>query len=171
MMKKNLILIGFMGAGKTSVGQALAGKLGWPLSDTDQMIENEAGMPIARIFEEKGEQAFREIETAVLKRLIQEADEAVISVGGGLPLREENRRLLDTLGQTVFLQVKPETVIARLAGDTTRPLLSGDHVEERVRELLVYRNPIYRDAAGITVDVDGKEVSRIAEEICREAGL
>ncbi len=170
-MKKNLILIGFMGAGKTSVGQAIAEKLGWPLLDTDQMIEEAAGMTITRIFAEQGETAFRETETAVLKQLLQEASEAVVSVGGGLPLREENRRLLGMMGQVVFLQVKPETVLDRLKGNTTRPLLSGDHVEERVQELLAYRNPIYREAAHLAVDVDGKEVSRIAEEIIREAGL
>lgn len=170
-MKQNLIFIGFMGAGKTSVGQAVAEKLGWPLLDTDQMIEKAAGMTISRIFAEQGEQAFRETETAVLRQLLQETGQAVISVGGGLPLREENRQLLEQLGKVVFLQVKPETVLKRLQGDTTRPLLSGEHVKERVQELLSYRDPIYRAAAHLVVDVDGKEVSRIAEEIIREAEL
>lgn len=170
-MIKNLILIGFMGAGKTSVGQALAEKTGWPLLDTDQLIEEEAGMPITRIFEEQGEAAFRVTETRVLRRLLEKTEQAVISAGGGLPLREENRKLLAKLGTAVFLQVKPETVIVRLKGDTTRPLLLGDHVEERVETLLSYRNPIYQASAAFTVDVDEKDVSRIAEEILTEAGI
>lgn len=166
-MKENMILIGFMGAGKTSVGKAYAKRYGIPLLDTDQLIEQEAGMTISRIFAEKGEAAFRTAETAVLQRLLAETDHAVISVGGGLPLLAANREILKQLGNVVFLRVRKETVLKRLAGDTTRPLLMGDHVEEKVQELLAYRNPLYEQAAHVTVDVDGKTLRQIVDEIQR----
>lgn len=166
-MKENMILIGFMGAGKTSVGKACAKRYGLPLLDTDELIEQEAGMTISRIFAEKGEVAFRAAETAVLQRLLAETDHAIISVGGGLPLLAANRELLKQLGTVVFLRVRKETVLKRLAGDTTRPLLMGDHVEEKVEELLTYRNPLYEQAAHWIVDVDGKTLRQIVDEIQR----
>lgn len=166
-MKHNLILIGFMGAGKTSVGMTYAKRYHLPLLDTDQLIEEEAGMTISRIFAEKGEAAFRAAETAVLQRLLAETDQAVISVGGGLPLLAANREVLKQLGTVVFLRVQKETVLKRLAGDTTRPLLMGDNVEEKVKELLTYRNPLYQQAAHQVVDVDGKSLEQIADEIQR----
>jgi shikimate kinase len=163
-MKDNIILIGFMGAGKSSVGRTYSEMYQVPLLDTDELIEAEAGMTISKIFETQGEEAFRATETRVLKRLLAETDHTVISVGGGLPLREENRRILKELGKVVFLRVKEETVLQRLKGDTTRPLLQGDHVQQRVHELMMYRNPIYQEAAHVVIDADGilpKEIAHI----------
>lgn len=160
-MKNNLILIGFMGAGKTSVGEAYAKASGRQLLDTDRLIEAEAGMSISDIFAKQGEPAFRQAETAVLERLLAETEDAVISVGGGLPLLEENRSILKQLGTVVFLRVKPETVLNRLQGDTTRPLLQGEQVEKRVQDLLAYRNPLYMEAAHQVVDVDGKSLEEL----------
>ncbi len=170
MSRENVIFIGFMGAGKTSVGRAYARAADIPLVDTDQMIEEEAGMTISDIFRLKGEEFFRETETAVLKKLQKETEPKVISVGGGLPLREENRAVLRELGQVIFLQVKAETVIERLKGDTTRPLLQGPDVRQRAEELLAYRNPIYRQAAHQIVDVDGKTVEEIVNLIRAKEG-
>lgn len=164
-MKQNVILIGFMGAGKTRVGGAYAAEAGSPLLDTDQMIEIEAGMSISDIFATQGEPAFRRAETRVLEKLLAETDRSVISVGGGLPLLEQNRVILRQLGTVVFLRVQPETVLARLKGDTTRPLLMGENVEQKVRELLAYRNPLYEAAAHCVIDVDGKTPEEIAAEI------
>lgn len=164
-MKQNVILIGFMGAGKTRVGGAYAAAAGSPLLDTDQMIEIEAGMSISDIFAIQGEPAFRRAETRVLEKLLAETDWSVISVGGGLPLLEQNRLILRQLGTVVFLRVQPETVLARLKGDTTRPLLMGENVEQKVRELLAYRNPLYEAAAHRVIDVDGKTPEEIAAEI------
>lgn len=168
MSTENVILIGFMGAGKTSVGQAYARKTGLPFVDTDQMIEEEASMTISDIFRLKGEDYFRETETGVLKKLLSEEDLKVISVGGGLPLREENRALLKKLGKVIFLQVTADTVVKRLKGDTTRPLLQGNHVRERAEELLAFRNPIYRQAASVTIAVDEKTVDEIVNLIQTE---
>ena len=95
----------------------------------------------------------------------------VVSAGGGLPLSEKNREMLKELGTVVFLKVKPETVLVRLEGDTTRPLLAGDHVEQKVRELLDYRNLLYEEAADIVIDADEKETGQLVTQICRELGL
>lgn len=165
MMRQNVILIGFMGAGKTSVGNYLASQMGKQLLDTDALIEQEAGMSISDMFAIQGEAAFRRIETAVLKELLAETDHRIISVGGGLPLLAQNRELLKALGTVVFLRVGKKTVLERLAGDTTRPLLQGDDVEDKVKELLAYRNPIYEEAAHVTIDVDGKTIQTVAEEV------
>lgn len=164
-MGKHVIMTGFMGAGKTTVGKALAEKQKVPFLDTDQLIEEKAGMTISRIFEIQGEEAFRKMETSVLEDLLKRNDQTVISVGGGLPLRNENRELLRKLGTVVYLQVKPETVLERLKGDHTRPMLQGGDAGERVRSLLEYRTPLYQKAADLVVDVDDKTVSGIAEKI------
>ena len=165
MDRQNMILIGFMGAGKTSVGEELAGRFGKTLIDTDRMIEERAGMSISDIFAVQGEEAFRRLETEVLEQLISEASGEMISVGGGLPLREENRKLLKKLGTVIYLRVRPETVLARLKGDTTRPLLQGDDVEEKVNSLLSKRGPIYEMAADRIISVDGRSVEQIADAI------
>lgn len=168
MDRQNMILIGFMGAGKTSVGEELAGRFGKTLIDTDRMIEERAGMSISDIFAVQGEEAFRRLETEVLEQLISEASGEMISVGGGLPLREENRKLLKKLGTVIYLCVRPETVLARLKGDTTRPLLQGDDVEEKVNSLLSKRGPIYEMAADRIISVDGRSVEQIADAIMAE---
>ena len=170
MSRENVILIGFMGAGKTSVGQALAKASGRPLLDTDSLIEEEASMTISQIFAVQGEQAFRETESRVIARLLDQTHGAVISTGGGLPLRQENRERLRQLGTVVFLRVKPETVLERLKGDTTRPLLQGGDVEEKVQDLLTYRDPLYEQAAHQVVDVDERTVEEIVRILIETDG-
>lgn len=164
--RKSLVLIGFMGAGKSSVAKCYSRLYGLPLVDTDQRIEELAGMPIRRIFETQGEAAFRDFETRMLEQLLEEPGDRVISVGGGLPLREENRRLMSRLGTVVFLEASPETVLKRLGPDvSSRPMLKATDVGARVRELLAQRGPVYRQAARQTVDTNGRRVEEIAEEI------
>ena len=164
-MKEHVILIGFMGAGKTTIGKRLSKKLGVSLLDTDRLIEEEAQITISRIFETIGEEAFRQAETRMLKTLAKYEDKAVISVGGGLPMREENRKILKEMGTVVYLRVRPSTVIKRLKGDTTRPLLQGEDAQKKVRTLLNDREKLYQEAAHLTVDVDGKTVGQITTEI------
>ena len=168
---KNVILIGFMGAGKTTVGERYAKKHGLPMVDTDWLIEERAGMTISEIFAQKGEDEFRRTETAVLQTLLSDTQEKVISVGGGLPLREENRRLLKQLGTVIYLEVNPETVLKRLKGDTTRPLLQGGDVTQRVKEFLAVRGPIYREAAEMIVDVNDRTVDEIVAELEERMGF
>lgn len=169
---RNLILTGFMGAGKTSVGKACARAFGLRFCDTDQMIEAHEGRAITEIFSIQGEEAFRRMETELLRRLTDAAscpsdseDGFVLSVGGGLPMRAENRQLLRQLGRVVWLEVSADTVLARLKGDATRPLLQGRDVRERVEDLLSQRNALYGEAAHIAICADGKTVEELVSEI------
>lgn len=164
-MNNNIILIGFMGCGKSSLGVRLSYRLRWPLTDTDKMIERRNRMTVSEIFGRYGEEAFRQMETQCLERLLGRKDPQVIAVGGGLPLREANRELLGKLGTVVYLRVKAETVCVRLAGDTTRPLLSGDRPEEKVRSLMRERSGIYESIADIIVDTDDRNIDDIADEV------
>lgn len=168
-MDRHIILIGFMGAGKTTVGKWLSRKLSWQLLDTDAMIEARADMTIARIFETQGEEAFRTTETEVLSGLAKRLKPVIISTGGGMPMREENRQMLRKLGWVVYLRVCPETVCERLARDVSRPLLAGGDRREKVSALLNLRGPVYEETAHLVVDVDGKTPEEIGEEILRGA--
>ena len=166
----SIVLIGFMGAGKTSAGHFYADHYHMPFIDTDQEIEKEAGMAISQIFKEQGEEAFRKLETQCLEKLLRTTDGAVISVGGGLPLREENRELLKKLGLVVYLDVSPETVYKRIGADvSSRPMLHSDDVPGRIRSLLNERRPLYLKAAHVAVDVKDRSLDAITEEIYREA--
>ena len=167
---ENLILIGFMGAGKTSVGEHFAARYQMPLIDTDKEIEAAAGMAISDIFATQGEEAFRRLETGVLEKLLEQGGRSVISVGGGLPLREENRALLKQLGTVVYLDVLPETVMERIGADVSdRPMLHASDVMGRIVSLLESRKPHYLEASHIIVDVNGRGVDDIVEEIYRRA--
>lgn len=164
-MGTGFILIGFMGAGKTTVGRCLSGKTGYPLLDTDRLIEEQAGMTVSRIFKVFGEEEFRRLETETVKSLLDREGDWVLSVGGGLPLREENRELLRRAGKVIYLKARPDTVLDRLKGDTTRPLLQGGDVRERVESLMGFRGPVYESAAHMTVDTDGRSPEDISDEI------
>ena len=170
-MTGNIIFIGFMGAGKTSVGRAVSRRFHMDFLDTDEYIEEKAGMSVSEIFRTAGEDGFRRMETEALQALEKEAENCVISAGGGLPLREENRELLKKLGTVIYLKVSPETVKERLKGDTTRPLLAGPDPEKKIRELLEYREPLYEQAAHYIVDVNGRAPEATGEEAAQKAGI
>ena len=161
----HIILIGFMGAGKSTVGRWLSRKLSRQLLDTDAMIEARAGMTISEIFASQGEEAFRAAETEVLAGLAQRRTPVIVSAGGGMPMRPENREALRKLGFVVWLRVRPETVCARLAGDTTRPLLAGDDRQQKAETLLAQRGPIYGETAHLIVDADDRRPEAVADEI------
>ncbi|SFR95410.1 shikimate kinase [Anaeromicropila populeti] len=166
-MKKNIILIGFMGCGKSSVGELLHKAFAYTFIDTDQTIEKDSGTTIRDIFAQKGEAYFRELETKTIEKMAESTEHAVISTGGGLPLRECNAKILKEMGFVVYLRVKGETVLKRLEGDITRPLLQGDNVEEKVKSLMEYRDPIYEVSAHLVLDVDDKDFDSIIDEIKR----
>lgn len=164
----NIILIGFMGSGKTTVGVRLSYHMRRTLIDTDKEIEKQQDMEISRIFAEKGEAYFRALETELLKKMIGSEHDRIISTGGGLPVKPENRALLRRLGTVVYLKPSPETVYKRLKGDTKRPLLQCPDPLARIRELMAERAEVYADAADITVDVDDKTFEEIIKEIEEE---
>lgn len=164
--EKNLVLIGFMGSGKTSVGLKLSYKLKMPVEDTDKLIERREGKSIRQIFEEEGEEVFRKKETELLGELADRQGKVIYSVGGGTPVREENRKLLRQLGTVVYLQISPETVYERLKGDTTRPLLQCENPLEKIRELIESRKEAYESCADIIIAVDLLDMEEILEQIC-----
>jgi len=164
---ENVILTGFMGCGKSSLGIRLSYKMKMPLLDTDKLIEKKQGCTISELFKEQGEERFRELETECLKEIGTHKGSYVISTGGGLPVREENRRLLKELGMVVYLRIKPETVYERLKEDTTRPLLQGENPMERIKKLMEERSEFYEECADLTMDVDGVDTDDILSEITR----
>lgn len=161
----NVILIGFMGCGKTTVGLRLSYRLRQSVIDTDKEIEKEEKRTISDIFATDGEAYFRVAETACLQKLIRSVSNQIISVGGGLPLREENRKLLHKLGQVFYLRAEPETIYERLKHDTTRPLLQCSDPKEKIRTLMGERDGRYRNAADVVIQVDGKSFEQIINEI------
>lgn len=165
----NVILIGFMGCGKSSVAVKLSYRLKQPVTDMDRWIEKKEGRTISEIFAENGEEAFREMETEALRQLKETAKNQVISAGGGVAGKEENRTLMKEIGKVVYLRAKPETLYERLKEDRSRPLLQCDDPEERIRTLLAERRESYEAAADLIVDVDGKNFGQILYEI--ERGL
>ena len=161
----NVILIGFMGSGKTTVGLRLSYRLRRPVIDTDKEIEREEKRSITDIFAAEGEAYFRDRETACLKKLIKDAHNQIISVGGGLPMREENRALLHELGQVFYLQASAGTIYERLKNDTTRPLLQGADPQNKIKTLLDERDAYYMKAADVVINVDGNDFEKILSEI------
>ena len=174
-MEKNqcIILVGYMGSGKSSVSGALRSISGLPFLDTDEEIARRAGKTVSAIFAEEGEEAFRAMETRLLQELIDQKWKGVLSTGGGMPVREENRRLLKQLGTVIYLKTSPETICKRLEGDTTRPLLAGltdrSAKLQKIREMLEKRQGFYEEASQITVNTDGRTTDAIAREILTAA--
>jgi 3-dehydroquinate dehydratase-2 len=164
-MKKNIILIGFMGSGKTTLGLKLSYRMKMPVEDTDKLIEQREGKTISDIFKDEGEEYFRDKETELLEEISTRSYARIISVGGGTPVKRENRELLKKCGTVVYLRVKPETVYERLKNDTTRPLLACDDPLSRIRELLDSRSGAYEESADIIVDVDDKSNEEILKKI------
>lgn len=162
---KRIVLMGFMGAGKTTIGKELARDLKCAFIDTDERIEQEQGRKISEIFEKHGEQAFRNMETDLLNRLQESKEEFVLSIGGGMPVREENRALLRAIGTVVYLKTSKEEIIRRVSGDTNRPLLQGGALEEKVTNLMNAREHIYMETANEILCTDGKTVADLASEI------
>jgi shikimate kinase len=158
-----VVLIGFMGSGKSSVGRELARRFGAPFVDVDERIESAAGSPIRDLFEREGEPAFREREKAALRGALS-VKGCVIATGGGAFSDGENRALLRSYAPVVYLEAAVGTLLARLAGDLGRPLLRGGDREVVVRELLSRRIPGYR-TADLTVRTDGRTVEEVAGQV------
>ena len=159
-----IFLTGFMGAGKSAVSRRLRDLTGLPVIEMDAMIEKQEGCSISEIFAARGETYFRDLETHLLSGLY-DADGAIVSCGGGVPLRAENRALMKALGKTVLLKAQPETIYGRLI----HSYLNRPNIRERmsvsgIRDLMEKRDPFYLDAADITVVTDGRPL----DEICRE---
>ena len=165
---KNLILIGFMGAGKTTIGKILAKEKKLAFMDTDERIVMEQGKSIPDIFAEYGEPYFRDLETGLLRRMQEDTRDSVISVGGGMPVRKENRSLLRSLGCVIYLDASKQTILERVRNDGSRPMLNGDDLEERVTQLMKAREALYRQAAHLDIRTDGRSIHQVIQIIDQE---
>ena len=165
-MADNIILIGFMGSGKSAVGKTLA-KLyqDYTFVDSDKEIERISGRSINEIFATSGEEVFRQMERDFLSDICAGDRSIVLSTGGGMPCYRDNADILRASGYTVYLSAKPETIYERVKDDMGRPLLNVADKLGRIRELLGQRDATYRKAARLIVETDGKLPKRIAEEI------
>ena len=162
MSNRNIVLVGFMGTGKTTVGQLLAKQTGMPLLDMDTLIEQRAGKPITDIFAQDGEPHFRELERTIARELAAREGQ-IISTGGGIVLNPDNITDYEKTGLVICLLASPETVMDRVKHDTTRPLLAGDK-QEKIIQLLQSRKPLY-EAIAHKVDTDGAAPESIAAQI------
>lgn len=160
----NIVLIGFMGAGKSAVGKELSLLLEMELIDIDAYIEKEMKMTISDLFERYGEAYFRDREEEAVER-ISKRKNCIISCGGGVVLREKNIANLKKSGKVIFLEAKAETIYSRIQGDTTRPLLKGNMTIAAIQEKLKQRESHYQRAADFTVSTDHKTEREIAQEI------
>ena len=160
----NIFLIGFMGVGKSTVSDYLSKILASPQVEMDQVIVNKEHMSINKIFEEYGEEYFRNCETNLLIEL-QKKNNQIVSCGGGVAMREINVKEMKKNGRVVLLTASPETILERVKDSDERPLLRGRKNTEYISELMEIRRPKYRAAADVIVDTDHKSVEEIAEEI------
>ena len=161
----HLILIGFMGSGKTSIGRSLSYKLQRAFCDTDRMIEAKEGMSISEIFASRGESAFRMMETDVLRSIRDDASPKIYSLGGGTPVQLQNQPLIKMCGTVCYLRITPEAVYERLKGDRTRPLLQCEDPLDRIRKLMAQRLPAYERCADVIVDTGDTDRENVMEDI------
>lgn len=166
----NVYLIGMMGSGKTATGKVLAALTGYRFTDLDDVIETREGRTIRAIFETRGEPFFRDLETASLNEASQQ-DRQIVSTGGGVVLRPENRERMKSGGSVVFLETSLPVLIKRLKGTSDRPLLRTPDWTRRLEELVKERLPLYREAASHTINTDGKTAAQAAEEIAVLLGI
>lgn len=169
-MLKNLILVGFMGTGKSTIGRQLSKALGYPLIDTDARIVAQQKKAIPKIFEDEGEEHFRDLETETLRSLRdEECHKRIIATGGGVALRPENRQLLRDLGFVVWLVAQPEAILERTSRNKDRPLLQTEDPAETIRMMLAERDSCYRESAHLILETTNLEFSEITTGIIESA--
>ncbi len=161
----NVVLVGFMASGKSSVGRRVAKRLGFRLLDTDQYIESEQGVSVNEIFTHEGEGYFRKLETRLIQRLAG-FDSYVFATGGGIVTTPGNMELLKRIGSVVFLNADPEDIVKRLEHDTRRPNVRGEDRREQVHGLLGERMAQYQEA-DISIETLGKTPNQVAGEVIR----
>jgi shikimate kinase len=166
----NIILIGYRGTGKTTLGRELAKELGYRFIDTDEEVVRENGKTIPEIFAEYGEPHFRELESAALAG-VTSGEKSVISTGGGIILREENRRLIMKRGFRAYLTASPEVIYQRIHRDSNRPSLTGKSPMDEILELLDNRRAFYEEVAEITLDTGKMPLAECVRLIRNKVGL
>lgn len=164
MGRGNIFLVGMMGAGKTTLGRALAQRLRREFVDTDRVLVERTGVPVATVFEIEGEEGFRRREAGVLAELAGRED-CVIATGGGAILAEENRRVMRAAGTVVYLRARVESLWERTRHDSTRPLLSTPDPRGTIASLLEQRDPLYREAAHLVVETGSQSANTLVNRV------
>ena len=167
MKQLNVVLIGFIGSGKTSAGKILAKEMGFDFIDTDSYIEDKVGMSVSEIFRTKGEEYFRDLETMALKGLLKSATHTVIATGAGMPIRAKNQKMLRKLGTVVYLNGDEEEMVKRLEqlDPKERPILQAETTEEDRRQLFLKWRFVYPMVAHRTVDIDDRTPDQVADAV------
>ncbi len=168
MLSDKIILIGFMGSGKSSVGKELSKRLGIKLLDSDDCIEKQKQKSINDIFRDEGEESFRAMESEFLKEMALSEEGFILSTGGGMPCFNDNAKMIKKTGVSVYLMASPDSILKRLKNDTSRPLLKEGNKLEKIKFLLSDREDYYKKAADIIIKTDGKSVEEITDEILGE---
>lgn len=163
-MNRNVVLIGFMGCGKTTYGKKLAKRLQYTFIDTDIAIEKQEGMKISSIFEEKGEAYFRELERQTVEAISNQGC-SVIATGGGIIKNADNMKKLMRTGVIVYLRATPDLIFRNIGNDDNRPLLMGGNKIEKIRTIMEERKPIYEKYGQVVVDVCHGTVNQITDRI------
>src|SRR5690606_16042550 len=163
----NIILVGPMGAGKSTIGRLLAKELRLPFKDSDKEIEQRTGANIPWIFDVEGEQGFREREQAAISALCQ-LEGVVLATGGGAVLRKENRQALRAGGRVVYLHTSVAQQLGRTARDRNRPLLRGSNPSQVLTELMALRDPLYREIADLVIETDERPPRMVVQEILEQ---
>ena len=163
----NIVLIGFMGTGKSTISEYMNQKFGMEVIEMDQIIAQRQGMTISKIFETYGEEYFRELETNLLIEL-QEKKNLIISCGGGVPMKERNVVEMKKNGKVVLLTAMPETILKRVRNNHDRPLLEGRKNEAYISELMEKRRAKYEAAADIQVATDNRNKQQICDEMVKK---
>lgn len=164
---RHIFLIGFMGSGKSSVAEALSKRLGRERMEMDEQIVQQQHMPITEIFDKYGEAYFRNLETRLLREL-QHQEAAVISCGGGVPMRQENVDIMKESGRVVLLTARPETIYERVKDSTQRPILNQNMSVEFIEELMEKRSAKYQAAADLVIKTDDKGLDEICSEMIQK---
>lgn len=163
-MNKNIILVGLMGAGKSTIGRNLAKQLTKDFYDSDRVIEERTGVDIATIFEIEGEQGFRDREEQVIKELCL-MENIVLATGGGSILRESNRKNMRKHGQVIYLCTTAELLYSRIRYDKSRPLMQTDSPQDTLKKLLKDREPFYEDVADIVIKTGKQKAGFIVKRV------
>ena len=167
---ENIILVGFMGTGKTAVAREISRILGFPHVETDKLIAEDQGMSIPEIFEKKGEAYFRDLEYETISNIDKRfGEKVVICTGGGLPMQERNQMVLRELGFVVWLRTTAEITYERCSRNNDRPLLQTEDPLQTIKDLMEVRFPIYRSISRFAIDTAGLNISELANGIIDSA--
>jgi len=166
MSIKNIILIGMMGSGKSTIAKLLANRLCYKFLDTDELIEYAQGCSISQIIDTQGEDYFRDLERDILADLAQKIENpSVLATGGGIVLRADNRKQLSQLGFVIWLKASPSVIAERLQVDQTRPLLRSDNKLECITEILNQRKSFYEQSSHLAIDTDSLSTEKLCSLI------